>query len=192
MRNMKRRHIDLDHWQVNAKDPYPYFWLLSENLPFFQTNEVNAESSFLVSRLKAKSLLLSLIDRGAGRILLIRLCKPSMFTTTFTSKQGSSFFFPLGNLSLCNRKHESDQLPRANPTQAISLTGALGERSSVTTPNVLYLGSVEHLTRFELVYFKYINGCKPPWYHKWQTMSWILRLANLKVALINRGAELHL
>ena len=29
----------------------------------------------------------------------------------FTAKSGSSFFFPLGNLLLCDRKHESDQNP---------------------------------------------------------------------------------
>ena len=66
----------------------------------------------------------------------------SMFTTTFPSKLGSRFSFPLGNLSLCNRKHDSDQLPSVNPTQAVSPMGALGEESSVTAPNDLYLGSV--------------------------------------------------
>ena len=76
-------------------------------------------------------------------MLLIRLYKPSMFTTTFTSKLGSRFFFPLGNLSLCNCNHNSDQLSSVNPTQAISPMGALGERSSVTAPNVLHLESVE-------------------------------------------------
>ena len=36
-------------------------------------------------------------------------------------------FIPLGNLSACNRKHQSDQIPeRTQP--------ALGKRSSVTTP----------------------------------------------------------
>ena len=64
-----------------------------------------------------------------------------MFTTTFTSKLGSKIFFSLGNLSLCNRRHESHQLPSVNPTQAISAMGALGERSRVTAVNVLYLGS---------------------------------------------------
>ena len=88
------------------------------------------------------------------RVLLIRLCKPSMFTTTFTSKLGSRFFFPLDNLSLCNRNHNSDQLPSMNPTQDIYPMGALGKTSSVTAPNVLYLGSVEPLIRFELVYLK--------------------------------------
>ena len=29
-----------------------------------------------------------------------------MFATTFSAKPGLSFFFPLGNLSLCNRKQE--------------------------------------------------------------------------------------
>ena len=53
-------------------------------------------------------------------LFLIWLCEPSMFTTTFTLKLGSIFFFPLGNSSLYNRKHESDQLPSVNPTQAIS------------------------------------------------------------------------
>ena len=72
-----------------------------------------------------------------------------MFTTTFTSKLGARFFFPLGNLSLCNCNHNSDQLSSVNPTQAISPMGALGE-----TSNVLYLGSVEPLIRFELVYLK--------------------------------------
>ena len=90
-----------------------------------------------------------------------------MFTTTFTSKLGSRFFFPLGNLLLCNRNHDSDQLPSVNPTQAISPMGALGETSSVTAPNILYLGSVEPLIRFELVYLKYgflvgLPGLKAP------------------------------
>ena len=79
----------------------------------------------------------------------MRFCKPSMFTTTFTSKLGSRFFFLLGNLSLCNCNHNSDQLSSVNPTQAISPMGALGE-----TSNVLYLGSVESLIRFELVHLK--------------------------------------
>ena len=65
----------------------------------------------------------------------------SMFTTTFTSKLGSRFFFPLGNLSLYNCNQGSDQLPSVDPTQAIFPMGALGKRSSVTAPNVLYLGS---------------------------------------------------
>ena len=77
-----------------------------------------------------------------------------MFTTTFTLKLGLIFFFPLGNSSLYNRKHESDQLPSVNPTQAISPMEALGERYSVTAPYVWYLRSVEHLIHFELVYFK--------------------------------------
>ena len=87
-------------------------------------------------------------------MLLIRLCKPSMFTTTFTSNLGSRFFFALGNLSLCNRNHDNDQLSSVNPTQAISPMRALGETSSVTAPNVLCLGSEEPLIRFELVYLK--------------------------------------
>ena len=41
------------------------------------------------------------------RVSLIRLSEPSIFTTTFTLKLGLRFFSPLGNLSLCNRKHES-------------------------------------------------------------------------------------
>ena len=105
---MKRRDIDLDHWQVSATDPYPYFRLLSENLPFLYKNEVNAESSFLVSRLNAKSLLLSLIDRGAGCYYVSLQCL------------------------------HHDVYPKL-----ISPRGALRERSCVTGPNVLYLGSVE-------------------------------------------------
>jgi len=53
------------------------------------------------------------------------LRQPSFFTTTFPAKSGSSFFFPLGNSSLCNCKRESDQnpeqtQPNSNPTQAIT------------------------------------------------------------------------
>ena len=65
------------------------------------------------------------------------LCKPSMFKTTFPAKPGSSFFFPLGILSLCDRKHESDQNPRATLTQTICLWGALGKTSGVTAPIVI-------------------------------------------------------
>ena len=46
----------------------------------------------------------------------------------------ASFFFPLGNLLLCDRKHESDQNPgQTQPklTQAISPWRALGKTSSV-------------------------------------------------------------
>ena len=69
-----------------------------------------------------------------------------MFTTTFTSKLGSRFFFPLDNLALYNRNHDSDQLPSVTQTQAISPIGELWG-VSVTAPNVLYLGSVEPLIR---------------------------------------------
>ena len=104
-------------------------------------------SSFSASKFKTESLFLSLIN--VERVLLTRLCKPSMFTTTFTSKLGSRFILPLSNLSLCNCNHNSDQLSSVNPTQAISPMGAFGE-----TSNVLYLGSVEPLIRFELLYLK--------------------------------------
>ena len=53
-----------------------------------------------------------------------------------------------------SRNNDSDQLPSVTPTQAISPMGASGKKSSVTAPNVLYLGSVEPLIRFELVYLK--------------------------------------
>ena len=119
-------------------------------MSFFK--KIMSTSSFLVSKFKTEPLFLSLIN--VERVLLIRLCKPSMFATTFSSKLGSRFCFPLGNLSLCNRNHDSDQLPSVTPTQAISPMGALGETSSVTEPNVLFLGSVEPLIRFELVYLK--------------------------------------
>ena len=59
------------------------------------------------------------------------LCQPSMFTTTFTAKLGSSFFFPFGNLSLCSRKHESDQ--NSERTQPGLL---FGKTSRVTAPIV--------------------------------------------------------
>ena len=55
------------------------------------------------------------------------LCQPSMFTTTFTAKLGSSFFFPFGNLSLCSRK--SDQTPERTQPGLL-----LGETSRVTAP----------------------------------------------------------
>ena len=94
----------------------PYFWILSENLPFFK--KMTSKSSFLASKFKTESLFLSFIN--VERVLLIRLCKCSMFITTFSSKLGSRFFFPLGNLSLSNHNHDSDQLPSVTPTQAIS------------------------------------------------------------------------
>lgn len=37
------------------------------------------------------------------------LFQSSMFTTMLTTKQNSTFFLPLGNLLMCNRKQESDQ-----------------------------------------------------------------------------------
>ena len=50
---------------------------------------------------------------------------------------GSSFFFPLGNLLLCDRKYEKSQSePRVNSTQAISSLGAFGKTSSLTAPNI--------------------------------------------------------
>ena len=57
------------------------------------------------------------------------LCQPSMFTTTFTTKRSSSFFFPFGNLSLCSRKHESDQNPERTQPGLL-----LGKTSRVTAP----------------------------------------------------------
>ena len=59
----------------------------------------------------------------------------------------------------------SDQWTNVYPRDGSSLlnpsyfpNGSFGEKSCVTTPNVLYLGSVEHPTRFELVYFKYCTS----------------------------------
>ena len=40
------------------------------------------------------------------------LFESSMFTTMLTTKQNSTFFLPLGNLLMCNRKQESDQNPK--------------------------------------------------------------------------------
>ena len=37
------------------------------------------------------------------------LFQSSMFTTMLTTKQNSTFFLPLGNLLMCNRKQESEQ-----------------------------------------------------------------------------------
>ena len=112
---------------------------------------MKSTSSFLVSKFKTESLFLSLIN--VERVLLIRLCKLSMFTTTFTSKLGSRFFFPLGNLSLCNRNHDSEWITMCDPKPSFFPNrGALGETSSVTAPNVLCLESVEPC--FELVYLK--------------------------------------
>ena len=71
---------------------------------------MKSTSSFLVSKLRAESLLPSLIDVA---VLLKRvkmaetvydLSQSSMFTTTFPSKQGSSFFFPLVNFVTANMK----------------------------------------------------------------------------------------
>ena len=54
----------------------------------------------------------------------------------FTAKSGSSFFFefPLANLSLCDRKHESDQNPGQTQPKLFLPWGALGKTSSVTAP----------------------------------------------------------
>ena len=55
----------------------------------------------------------------------------------FTAKSGWSFYFPLGNLLLCDRKHESDQNPgQTQPklTQALSPWRALGKAFSVNAP----------------------------------------------------------
>ena len=72
------------------------------------------KSPFSVLTSKAKLLLPNLIN-GAGfikRVKMVKtvydLCQPSMFTMTFPAKQGSRFFFPLSNLSLCDGKHERD------------------------------------------------------------------------------------
>ena len=79
---------------------------------------MKSTSSFLVSKLSAESLLPSLTDAAVllKRVKMVEtvydLSQPSVFTTGF---KGSSFVFPLGNLLLCDRKHES-----ANPTRAIS------------------------------------------------------------------------
>ena len=83
---------------------------------------MKSTSSLLVSKSRAESLLPSLIDVTVllKRVKMVETVydssQPSMFTTTFPLKQGSSFFFPLGNLPMCGRKHES-----ANPTQIAHL-----------------------------------------------------------------------
>ena len=65
------------------------------------------------------------------------LCQPSMFTTTFPDKRGSSFFFPLGNskrnenrawsqVNMKVIKAQSDLKPSYFPMES------LGKTSSVT------------------------------------------------------------
>ena len=63
------------------------------------------------------------------------LHQPSMFTTTFPAKPGSSFVFRLGNLSLSNRKHESDQNPE-RPQPKLFSHGKPWERRLVW-PNLI-------------------------------------------------------
>ena len=84
-------------------------------------------SLFSVSKLRAESLLLSLID-------VYDLCLPSMFTTTVTTKTVSSFFSPLDNLCLWNRKHEIGKT-KSEANLSYFPKGGFGERSSVTAPN---------------------------------------------------------
>ena len=52
----------------------------------------------------------------------------------FTAKSGSSFFFPLANLSLCDRKHKSDQNPGQTQLKLFLPWGALGKTRSVIAP----------------------------------------------------------
>ena len=80
----------------------------------------------------------------------------SMLTTTFTSKlAGSRFFFPLGNLLLYKPQPWQWSITQCDPNPSYFPNwGASGEKSSATVPDVLYLGSVEPLIRFELVYLK--------------------------------------
>ena len=76
---------------------------------------MKSTSSFSL-KIKAESLLPSLIDVAVllKRVKMVEtvydLSQPPMFTTTFPSKQCSSFSFPLGNLPMCDRKHESANL----------------------------------------------------------------------------------
>ena len=97
-------------------------------------------SLFSVSKLRAESLLLRLID-------VYDLCLLSMFTTTVTTKPVPSFFFPLDNLCLWNRKHE-----RAKSKSEANLNyfpeGGFGERSSVTAPNRFKLAKQQRASHF--------------------------------------------
>ena len=84
-------------------------------------------SLFSVSKLRAESLLLSLID-------VYDLCLLSMFTTTVTTKPVSISFFPLNNLCLWNPKHEIGKT-KSEANLSYFPKGGFGERSSVTAPN---------------------------------------------------------
>ena len=59
------------------------------------------------------------------------LCQPSMFATSkFTAKPGSSFFFPLGNLSACESnqaKRESNQ--KSEPKPSYFPKGSFGKKT---------------------------------------------------------------
>ena len=61
------------------------------------------------------------------------LRQPSLFTTTFPAKSGSSFFLPLGKSSLCNCKRESNQnSEQTQPNPSYYLKG--GKVSIATAP----------------------------------------------------------
>lgn len=111
---------------------------------FFQAR-MKSTYSFLVSKLRAESLLPSLIDVTLllKRVKMVEtvydLFQPSTFTTTFPSKQGSSFFFPLVNLPMCDRKHES-----TSPAQIAHL---YLRSLSQSKPALVYLHSLNQTCR---------------------------------------------
>ena len=69
-----------------------------------------------VSKLKAESLLPNLIDvavllKNKNGWHRLRFMSAFNVYNDVSRQTGFKFFFPLGNLSLCDRKHESDQNP---------------------------------------------------------------------------------
>ena len=70
----------------------------------------------LVSKLKDESLLPNLIDvavllKNKNGWHCLRFMSAFNVYNDVSRRTGFKFFFPLGNLSLCDRKHESDQNP---------------------------------------------------------------------------------
>ena len=82
------------------------------------------------------------------------------------------FFFPLGNLSLCNRKHESDQNPTYFPE------GSFREKKSDCVPEYLWPGGV-------LPYITYTGMCRPT--GSWFWSSWFRTGYPFQRSFLERG-----
>ena len=92
------------------------------------------------------------------------LCQPSImfnvYNECFPRNRGSSFFFPFGNLSLCDRKYQSDQNPERTQPERFPHRKPWGR--PLLWPHLIVFEKNAYCVLFRTCSWRpHVHGCPP-------------------------------